>query len=322
MGLVEYIKSLKISIREKIYSVNNFGLLDVLNYLFCFKYLISAFIFIIYIINAINGLNIDYKALLKIFEECGVRDLINSQWGIGMHYLDDIDYNFKRNNDSISNNIFAANNNTGNENSNQNERGSSPVDVTIMPRHMSPIEGANESSDEDSCAYSSDEGEKKPSEENGFNPEYSKREVRSEEIRLERRCIRMDIDDAVTQRNVQVDAAIEQLGRAEIYEETITKKTRTWNERDSDSDSDKDDRSTIVDKESVIIKSKKAKFANPAEKQEFLDTIKKVEKKSRKIARLAEEYNKLGEEKKDCESNTEGKMNNITKALNNAFTKK
>jgi len=79
MKIVEFIKSLKISIREKIYSVNNFSLLDILNYLFRFKYLLSALIFIFYIINAINGLNIDYKALLKIFEEYGFRNLMNSQ---------------------------------------------------------------------------------------------------------------------------------------------------------------------------------------------------------------------------------------------------
>jgi len=172
---------LKIRIHEKIYSVNNFSLLDVLNFLFRFRFILSAFIFIIYIVNAINGLNIDCKGLLIALENFGLKDLINMKFRIGMHYLDGIDGNFIGNKDSISNNIFANNNdnenannndngnnsNQNNNNSNENDRGSSPVDVTNMPRHLTPIEGANESSDDGEYVNSSDEGEKEPSAANG-----------------------------------------------------------------------------------------------------------------------------------------------------------
>lgn len=390
MKIVEFIKSLKISIREKIYSVNNFSLLDILNYLFRFKYLLSALIFIFYIINAINGLNIDYKALLKIFEEYGFRNLMNSQWGIGLHYLDDINGNIKENKNSISNNIYAANNNdnensnnhlgnTSNENNdnpNQNERGSSPVDVTNIPRYISPIEGANDSSDENDCDYSSDEGAKIPSEENGFNPEYNKREVDLEGMKLGRRYLRLKMDDVINQRNGILDSMHSKLKKAKIFVETktvanqtsvqnqisvrnqtsvqnqssvqsqssvenqtsvenhtsvanqtyVANKTtnpkRSWEGLYSDSDSDNYEKSKIIKNESVIIKTKKAKFMDPADKKDFQDTLKIVEKKSQKLAKLAKEYDDLGEKMDDCESNLDGKMNSITKGLNNVFNKK
>jgi predicted nucleic acid-binding Zn-ribbon protein len=59
---------------------------------------------------------------------------------------------------------------------------------------------------------------------------------------------------------------------------------------------------------------------DPAEKKDFQDTLKIVEKKTRKIARLEMEHNKLGDKLDDYESNFEGKMNNITKGFNKAFS--
>jgi uncharacterized protein YeeX (DUF496 family) len=61
---------------------------------------------------------------------------------------------------------------------------------------------------------------------------------------------------------------------------------------------------------------------DPADKKDFQDTLKIVEKKSRKLAKLAKEYDDLGEKMDDCESNLDGKMNSITKGLNNVFNKK
>jgi len=61
---------------------------------------------------------------------------------------------------------------------------------------------------------------------------------------------------------------------------------------------------------------------DPADKKDFQDTLKIVEKKSQKLAKLAKEYDDLGEKMDDCESNLDGKMNSITKGLNNVFNKK
>jgi len=158
-----------------------------------------------------------------------------------LHYLDDINGNIKENKNSISNNIYAANNNdnensnnhlgnTSNENNdnpNQNERGSSPVDVTNIPRYISPIEGANDSSDENDCDYSSDEGAKIPSEENGFNPEYNKREVDLEGMKLGRRYLRLKMDDVINQRNGILDSMHSKLKKAKIFVETKTVANQT-----------------------------------------------------------------------------------------------
>ena len=355
IGVYWYIKSLKVNMYKKIYSVNSFSLLDILDFMFRFKFIISVIIFTIYIVNVINGLNVDYKGLLKIFdllfEEGELINLMNSRFGIGMHYLDNIDGNFKGNKNSISNNVFAMINND-NENGNNNQNGNnpnhnennpsqnknnpnlnnrsvSPIDVTRMPRYFSPLEGANESSDEGGYESSSDESEKEPSEKNNSNPDYSQRLEKIDQLKLERRCLRMDIDDTIIQRNERLKSVFLKLRKAEIYEETKTiipdnepkpSSKRTWNDRDSDSDSDNDNRTTIVRHEPQVVKSKKARFMDPAEKKDFQDTLKIVEKKTRKIARLEMEHNKLGDKLDDYESNFEGKMNNITKGFNKAFS--
>jgi len=59
---------------------------------------------------------------------------------------------------------------------------------------------------------------------------------------------------------------------------------------------------------------------NPDEKKDFQDTLKIIDKKDRKLVRLGREFDRLGEELDNCESNVEGKLNKIIKGLNNAST--
>lgn len=111
--------------------------------MFCYRFFISILIFIIYIINVINGLNIDSKALAIAFnlliEKEGFIRLINIRFGIGMHYLDNVDGNLKNSKSSMSNNIFAV---TGN-NDNDNINNDNPNNNEIMPnqgaRSPSPV---------------------------------------------------------------------------------------------------------------------------------------------------------------------------------------
>lgn len=257
IGIYWYIKSREVYLRNKIYSINNFSLLDILYFLLRFKYIISAFIFIIYIVNAMNGLNIDYKGILEVFnslsEEGRFINAMNSYFGIGMHYLGDIDGGVKYNNNSMSNKIFAAINNNENNNSNNNGHSNSqngnntdqdnnshnqngndlnqdegpvsPVSVDSMPDVWPSIEGAYETSPEpelEKSDLSSDEGEKEPNEANGNNPHFSQREAKIDELKQKRKWLRSEADDDTAIRNEQLREAYSKLKKARIYEETET----------------------------------------------------------------------------------------------------
>src|SRR5947209_7554389 len=82
-----------------VFSVHNFSLLDILHYLYSCRYILSAFIFIFYFINVINGLNIDIKEIYKIIDfltkNGGFKNYILN---INMNFDDNININFKHNN--------------------------------------------------------------------------------------------------------------------------------------------------------------------------------------------------------------------------------
>src|SRR5256885_741844 len=102
IGIYRYVKSLKINV----FSVHNFSLLDILHYLYSCRYILSAFIFIFYFINVINGLNIDIKEIYKIIDfltkNGGFKNYILN---INMNFDDNININFKHNNSSKTNKI-------------------------------------------------------------------------------------------------------------------------------------------------------------------------------------------------------------------------
>jgi len=335
IGIYRYVKSLKINV----FSVHNFSLLDILHYLYSCRYILSAFIFIFYFINVINGLNIDIKEIYKIIDfltkNGGFKNYILN---INMNFDDNININFKHNNSSKTNKILAAdnnnnlnsNNNGNNPNSNNNgnkanevERSPSPINIDNLPVHMSPVvDGNGFSSSDDYYESSSDEGE------------FSERAHKIEEIKQERTAIKMDLFDLMMKRNNDIESMNSKLEKAEIIEETKTiipenkpkaDLKRTWDDRDSDSDSD-NDKSNIannqLNNESTSVKSKKAKFNNDNDKKEFQKLTNTIEKESKKLTRWIAEYNKKADMLEDLSSNYQGKVDRITKGINNINTNK
>jgi hypothetical protein len=333
----KYLKSLNIikNMREKIFSVNRFSLLDILNYFYCFRYILSTFIFLFYFINAINGLNIDYKEIQKMIDllskDGGFINYMYYKLDIGINFWDDIDINLIGNKSSLSNKIFAVeNNNNDNPNNNDNnanqvERSPSPVNIDNMPRYMRPVDDRDSSSEEGDYDYSDDEGEKVPNEKNGYNPEYSERAAKIERLKQERVGIKLDLHDLMVNRNKDVWSLHSKLRNAEIIEETQTiipenrpksALKRTWDDRNSESDSD-DDKSKIANNQPRIIRTKKARFNNIYDKKDFQELSEVVEKKTKKVFKWMQQYDKKGEMLDDLESNLEGNMNRITKGVNN-----
>lgn len=347
----KYLKSLNIikNMKEKIFSVNRFSLLDILNYLYCFRYILSAFIFIFYFINAIHGLNIDYKEIEKmidlLFKDGGFVNYMYYKWNIGINFWDDIDNNIIENKNWPTNKIFVIENNNDNPNNNGNnandnsnnnynnvndiERSPSPVNINNMPRYMRPIDDRDLSSEEGDYEYSEDEGEKVPNEKNGYNPEYSERAAKIGELKQERLGIKMDLHDLMVKRNHEVWSWHSKLKNAVIIEETQTRipenrpqstLKRTWDDRDSESDSN-EDISKIVqnqsENQSRIIKTKKAKFSDVSDKKNFQELSEVVEKNTKKVFKWMQQYDKKGKMLDDLESNIESNMNKITKGINN-----
>ena len=225
------VKWIKIKWGKNIYSINNFSLLDILNILFCYRFIISTFIILIYIINAMSGLTLDYKVLSQtldlLYEKVDLLDRINNRFGIGMHYLTDGgDYINDIRNPSIENIYATANDNNENgsssnsgpsetANGNHENGSSSNSDPNVINngksvKSPSPVvayepkeyeEFSNNSSDEEDKENSEDEGEKIPTEANGYNPEYSEREAKIQEIKDQRRDIRQEINDYLEERD-------------------------------------------------------------------------------------------------------------------------
>src|SRR6202023_2459381 len=178
-----------------------------------------------------SGLTLDYKVLSQtldlLYEKVDLLDRINNRFGIGMHYLTDGgDYINDIRNPSIENINATANgnhengssSNSGpNETANDNhENGSSSnSDPNVINngksvKSPSPVvayepkeyeEFSNNSSDEEDKENSEDEGEKIPTEANGYNPEYSEREAKIQEIKDQRRDIRQEINDYLEERD-------------------------------------------------------------------------------------------------------------------------
>jgi len=201
--------------------------------LYCCRYILSAFIFILYFINAINGLNIDYKEVSKmvdiLLKNGEFMYYMSYNFNIDIDLWDNIDNNLEDSKNLIPNKIFAVeNNNNGNCNNNGNhanetERSPSPIIIDNLPRHISPVLSSGDSSSDDGFYVdSSDEGEKEPSAENNYNPEYSARAAKIEELKLKRVGLKMDIHDLMVKRNNDVRSLYSGLRKAQIIEETQT----------------------------------------------------------------------------------------------------
>jgi len=387
---------------NKLFSTQTFSLLDILNFLFRIRYLISASIFIIYIVNAIHGLNIDYKGLSEIFdyliEDGGFINSINRRFNLGMHYLGDIDNGIEGYKSSQSNTLFSVNNNSndnytnnnnsndsntsqgnsnnhengnhnnGNENNtnqdsnnnndienntNQNEnllpdRDKSPSPMQVdLPSYKQEIEGNCETSDDDddddSDTSSTSEDEKLPTEENGYNPEFSQREEDIENIKQERKFLRTNIEDAKGRINGILDDVYKKVDKNVVLDAIEKKKEvlnsehlpeqksgtkRTWRERDSDYDSDSDDdnnkKSRIIsnptDGKPQAVSSYLAKFKSAEDKEEFKEAMKEIQKLEAKAAKWQAEHDKLGLQKTNLVHNVAGKEKKLLSSMETLST--
>src|SRR5436305_342166 len=77
-----------------------------------------------------------------------------------------------------------------------------------------------------------------------------------------------------------------------------------------------------INKSNEVDKSKKAKFNNDNDKKEFQKLTNTIEKESKKLTRWIAEYNKKADMLEDLSSNYQGKVDRITKGINNINTNK